>query len=280
MNRRVPSSKGAVRAIVLVSAFLFCGDSHAQEDLGSAIISGVGGAYSAVPDAPGVLWSNPAIVAFGGGRAAASLSYRRLFELAELDEVLGTAVVPVGSRYTLGVGVTYFGDAALYGEFTGLVTGAVRLTETWALGTGLRYRRTEFGGGTVAYASASLDLGAAWRPRHDLLAAVALREIRIDRLYEDGNPPTAIDASLAWSLPPDLTIAGRWYKERDRTARFGVGQVLRLAESVSFVSGLRFDPIRYALGARLTHQSLILDYVYQSHPDLGGTHSIGIGGRW
>ena len=280
MNRPVPRVEGAVWAVVLVWALLFCGNSHAQEEPGSAILSGVGGAYGAVPYAPAALWSNPAIVVFGGGRAAASLSYRRLFEWAGLDEVLGTVVVPVGSRYTLGVGAGYFGDAALYGEFTGLVTGAVRLPGHWAVGTGLRYRRTEFGGGTVTYSGASLDLGAAWRPRHDILAAVALREIRIDRLYEQGNPPTAIDASLAWSLPPDLTIAGRWYKEGDRAARFGVGQVLRLTESGSFLSGLRFDPIRYALGARLMHQSVVLDYVYQSHPDLGGTHSIGIGGRW
>jgi hypothetical protein len=251
-----------------------------QADVGATILAGIGGAYSAVVSEPLTIWYNPALTALADGRGGFSLSYRHLFALSDLEEISAAGIRQVRRPLTVGIGATHLGEPSIYTEFVGLTTIAACPLPGLSFGVGTRYRRTEFGGGAAAYAGATIDLGAAWRPDTCWVAAAAVREITIDELYGAGDPGTVFDVSLAWSLPPDLTVAGRWSKESDREGRFGVGQLLHINRRATFLSGLRFDPIRYAVGGRLSHRSLRIDYCYESHPDLGGTHAVGMGWSW
>ncbi|HUU44801.1 MAG TPA: hypothetical protein VM118_03625 [Acidobacteriota bacterium] len=271
-------------AIGLAAAIVINGNAAnrcaAQTDVGAAVLTGIGGAYGALVSEPLTIWYNPALTALDDTRGGVSLSYRHLFEMSDLEEITVGVVRHFRRPVTVGLGVTHLGEASVYEEFVGLTTIAVRPHTSASLGAGLRYRRTEFGDGAAAYAGATLDLGGAWRADTNWIAAVAVREITLDDLYRVGDPPTVYDISLAWMLPPDLTVAGRWSKESGGESRFGVGQLLRINDQATFLSGLRFDPIRYALGARLTRQTLRIDYCYESHPDLGGTHAVGMSWWW
>lgn len=260
------------------TACSFAGD----EDFGSALLVGVGGAYAAAPGDAAVIWLNPAMVALARGRGELSISYRRLFELETLEELHASVRHRVGRVGTVGVGFARFGESGLYQESRGIFTLARRLKRGLAAGVGIQYERVEFGDNSHAASGASLDIGAALHPWGNTLVGLAVRNVSLDGTYprSEDDRPVLVESSVAWSLPPDITIAGILSKEDGRDARFGVGQRLRVARHTEFLSGLRFDPIRYTLGGRLGHQRGALDYVYQSHPDLGGTHTIGASWRW
>lgn len=243
---------------------------------------GLGGAYTGAVSEPANVWFNPAVTALAEERGGFGLSYRRQYDLDELGEIDASMRHRWRHGLTVGAGFARFGESGLYLETRGTVAAAKALRDVYAIGIGVRYARTEFGDNEMAFAGASLDLGIAGRPVSDILAAFAVRGITLDGLYDndDQNAGVISDASVAWSAPPDIVIAGVWSKEEGADSRFGLGQRLQIASGAEFVSGLRFDPVRYTLGARLTHRGGTFDYIYQSHPDLGGTHTIGIGWQW
>lgn len=269
-------------AVVLVLTML--GSSVRAEEawFGSALIVGVGGAYTGAVDEPANVWFNPAVQALAGERGGFGLSYRRQYDLDELGEIDASARHRLRQGLTFGAGFSRFGESGLYLETRGVVAAAGEWRNKYAVGVGVRYARTEFGDNELAFAGASLDVGMAGHPVSDILAGFSVRGITLDKMYEDDDQNSGVttEASLAWSAPPDFVIAGVWSKEEGEDSRFGLGQRLQIAHGAEFVSGLRFDPVRYTLGARLTHRGGTFDYIYQSHTDLGGTHTIGIGWRW
>jgi len=278
-----PSLRAGIAALIGLVVGLSGHTAQAQEwDIGSALIVGVGGAYTAAADESGVLWFNPALIALAEERGGFGLSYRRQYDLDELGEADASARYRAMRGLTVAAGFARFGESGLYQETRGIAALAEGLEEKWAFGAGLRYQRVEFGDGDMAFAGVSLDLGVAGRPVKNTTAGVSVRRITLDHLYAkaEQEPGSVVEASVAWSAPPDIVIAGVWSKQSDDDHSLGLGQRLRIASGAEFVSGLRFDPIRYTLGGRLTHRGGTIDYVYQSHPDLGGTHTIGIGWQW
>jgi len=253
-----------------------------EREFGSALIVGVGGAYAGAVDEPATIWFNPAVMALAGEPGGFGLSYRRQYDLDELGEVSASVRRQLRHGLTLGAGFARFGQSGLYLETRGVLAVAEQWREKYALGIGMHYSRTEFGDNEMAFAGAALDLGVTGHPVPDILAGFSIRGITLDKLYDSDsqNPGVTTEATVAWSSPPEIVIAGVWSKEEGQDSRFGLGQRLQIASGAEFVSGLRFDPVRYTLGARLIHRSGTFDYVYQSHPDLGGTHTIGIGWTW
>jgi hypothetical protein len=115
----------------------------------------------------------------------------------------------------------------------------------------------------------------------NVIAAAALKRIGVDDYYDGvaDDPGIVGEVSVAWAVT-DVAIGAAWSRRESDDDRFGVGQRLRLVEGLEFISGLRFDPVRYTLGGRFTHRSGSIDYVYLSHDDLGGTHTIGVSWTW
>jgi hypothetical protein len=181
----------------------------------------------------------------------------------------------------LGGGFSQFGQSGFYRESDAILAAATEIRKNWVIGTGLHYHRVEFGDNVKAYAGASLDLGLAAQPIPRIVASAVVRRITVERVYETDDPPPIVELSAAWD-GPSITLAGIWSKEHGAPSRFGIGQSLLISRSLPwgaglvFLSGLRFDPIRYSLGARITGGGGSFDYVYQNHPDLGGTHAIGV----
>ncbi|MBI3872741.1 MAG: hypothetical protein HY304_06670 [candidate division Zixibacteria bacterium] len=250
------------------------------EDFGSALLEGVAGAYTAALDAPGGVWSNPALPALADQHGAAELSYRRLFNLEEFDDVTAAARLNPGHHLAIGGGMSRFGQSELYVETRGVISAARTIWRQWALGAGLQVERTEFGQAVSRFAGTYLNLGMAARPRSDLAVGLAVRHLTINRLYGDDDRAPTYEISAAWTAPPDLTLAGIWSKHSGDDDQWGIGQRLRLVSGIEFLSGLRLNPTRYSLGGRISRGGGSINYVYLSHADLGGTHTIGMGWQW
>ncbi|MBD3298110.1 MAG: hypothetical protein GF341_05595 [candidate division Zixibacteria bacterium] len=268
---------------ILVAVVLLTINVHAAEnDFGSAMIVGVGGAIAMTPDEPGVVWMNPALAMFANSRGGASLSYRKHFELDDLREMDASVRHRLFDDYTVSAAFARYGEQDLYLESR--LTGAVarQFSDRYAAGIGIEYDRTEFGAGNAVYSGVSLTLSAAAEPLDHVIAAASLRRIAIDDFYDGvaDNPGLLGELSVAWSAPPDITVGAVWSRAEDDDDRFGIGQRLRFVEGLEFISGLRFDPVRYTLGGRFTHRMGSIDYVYLSHNDLGGTHTIGVAWAW
>ncbi|GAB4319822.1 MAG: hypothetical protein Kow0074_09660 [Candidatus Zixiibacteriota bacterium] len=254
----------------------------AEDDFGSAMIVGVGGAFAMTPDEPGVVWMNPALAGLAESRGGAELSYRKHFDLDELREMDASIRHRLFGPYTLAAAFARYGEQDLYLESRVTMALGRRLGERYAAGIGLEYNRTEYGTGNADYTGISLTLSAAAVPLDHVVAAVSVRRIAIDDFYDGvaDNPGLLSEVSLAWSAPPDISIGAVWSRTEGDQDRFGIGQRLRLVEGLEFLSGLRFDPVRYTLGGRFTHRMGSIDYVYLSHGDLGGTHTIGVSWQW
>ena len=255
--------------------------SASDEDFGSAAIVGMGGAYVAMPGEAATIWFNPALSSLSHSFARVGLATRNLYQLQPLEEKTGSLVLYAGKGASLGAGFSQFGQSGSYKETHAVLTAAVEARKNWALGAGLHYHRVEFGDNVKAYAGASLDLGIASRPIPRIVASAVVRRISIERLYETDDPPAIVELSAAWD-GPSITLAGIWSKNSGERSRLGIGQSLLVTRNVAwgaglvFLSGLHFDPVRYSLGARVIGGRGSFDYVYQNHPDLGGTHVIGI----
>jgi hypothetical protein len=266
---------------VLIIAVLPVWAFAADDDFGSAAIVGMGGAYAALPSEAATIWFNPALSSLSLTFARGCLATRDLYQLQALEERTGSLVFHIGRGLSLGGGFSQFGQSGFYTESRAVLTAAKNVGRNWAVGAGLHYDRVEFGDNVNAYAGTSLDLGAASRPAPHIVASAVVRRIELERLYETNNPPAMVELSAAWD-GPSITLAGIWSKSSGGKSRFGIGQSLLVARDLPlgaglvFVSGLRFDPIRYSLGARITGGGGSIDYVYQNHPDLGGTHAFGI----
>lgn len=252
-----------------------------DRDFGSALIVGLGGAYTGANGDAGALWLNPAMV-WEPERGHADLAYRQLWELRDLSEGIATVRHSFARRHSAGLGFRRFGRSPLYQETDAMASVGFRTSRRSAVGASVHYQRTEFGDNDAAYAGAFLDLGLSVTPRPDVIVGAAIRQITLDGLYDhsDWNPETLYEISAAWHAPSEITLAGIWTRERDGRNRFGIGQRLPFGHAIEFVAGLRFDPVRYSLGGVLQHAGGLLHYVYLSHPELGGTHTLGLGWGW
>jgi hypothetical protein len=266
---------GMCLGLVLIGGRPACG---ADDDVASAGLIALGGAYSAIADGA-LVWVNPALPALSGQRGIADFSYRRLYELDELEEITAGVWQRVRQWGGLGLGFSRFGESGLYLETRAVVAASWAPRKNWAVGGGWEVRRIEFGEGEQRYGGSDLTLAAAARPISSVLAAAAWRRIQLNPLYDGDNQESVVEVSASWSAPPDITLAGIWTAQAGED-QFGLGQRLHLGSGIEFLSGLTFDPIRYSLGGRIAYAGGVIDYAYQSHADLGGTHVIGFGWRW
>ena len=268
---------------LMVALFLAMGTPSSgratDDDFASASLVAVGGTYTVVPDAAALIWVNPAVASLCEHRGGAEFSYRRLYDLDALEEITAAARVRFHRRWEIGGGFSRFGDVDLYQETRATATVARTLLTHWAVGGSWQVERVEFGDNEERFAGSHLGLYAAGKPAPHVLAGAAVRHISLDRIYDDDDRTPLVELSASWAAPPEIMIGGIWTIQRGEN-RFGLGQRLTLTRGIEFLSGVTFDPVRYMLGARLSYVGGVIEYAYQSHPDLGGTHVFGFGWRW
>lgn len=249
----------------------------AQEyDFGSALSQGVAGVVTLLPSSPSVISSHPSLITFADNASAAELSYRQLYGLTELEDL----AIQARHRFqkaSVGFAINRFGESGLYQEYAIAAGSSILLKPQFSLGVVMEYRSAEFGDGQSRYAGANLILSASYRPVASTLTSVSVRRLEIDPVYDDYESDPVFEASVAWKSPSEVALGAVWTREQDGEHRFALGQVLKLGRNLEFLSGLRFDPVRYSLGGRAYYQGMSLVYTYNGHPDLGSTHSFGLG---
>ncbi len=251
--------------------------ADAQEyDFGSALSQGVAGVVTLIPSSPSVLATHPSLTAFADRQRAAEFSYRQLYGLGELED-LAIQAHHRTHRFTPGFAINRFGESGLYQEYSITAGSSFLLRPRLAFGGAIEYRSAEFGDGQSRYAGANLALSASYKPTTSVLFSTSARQLSLDRIYEDYDSDPVYEASVAWKAQSEVALGALWTRERAGDHRFALGQVLRLGQNFEFLSGLRFEPVRYSLGGRAYYQGMSLVYTYNGHPDLGATHSFGFG---
>lgn len=262
-------------AAMLLSVWV--SSARAQEyDFGSALSQGVAGVVTLLPSSPSVITSHPSLTAFAENPSAGELSYRQLYGLTELEDLAIQARHRIRNA-SVGFAISRFGESGLYQEYAITAGSSLLLKPRFSLGVAMEYRSAEFGDGQSRYAGANLILSASYRPVASTLTSVSVRRLEIDPVYDDYDSDPVYEASVAWKSPSEVALGAVWTRERDGEHRFALGQVLNLGRNLEFLSGLRFDPVRYSLGGRASYQGMSLVYTYNGHPDLGSTHSFGLG---
>lgn len=266
----------AIALVVMLLVPATAASTSAQEyHFGSATSQGVAGVVTLIPSSPSVMTTHPSLLDFASGRQSAELSYRQLFGLSSFEDFSAQG------RYRFrsvsgGLTLSRFGESELYQEYFLSAACALLLKRELSVGIAVRYASVEFGDGVERYAGGDIAISASYRPVSTLLMSSAVRSIVLDRVYDADDGTPVFETSVAWSSASEVSLGGIWTREPDGAHRFALGQTLTLTPHLDFLAGLRFDPIRYALGGRARYSALALSYAYEGHPELGATHSFGI----
>jgi hypothetical protein len=170
-----------------------------------------------------------------------------------------------------------FGQAGLYQEYTLAGASSFTISPTLSVGGTVQYTSAEFGDGQSRYAGADLAISAAYHPVTSIMLAGAARRLTLDRIYDNIDSDPIYEVSIAWTSPSEVSLGAIWTREQQGEHRFALGQIVKLTQNLDLLAGLRFDPVRYTLGGRALYRGLSLVYAFEGHPDLGSTHSFGVG---
>jgi hypothetical protein len=283
MNIPAPSgsmNRSGVLALALAMPLLLIAPAtKAQEISPWAAVTAVAGAYPVVSESPALVWLNPSLLGWQERHGAADISYRRPFELEELEELALSVRHCLTPSVAIGTGLLRSGKQGLYQETRLAFAASCTLQRDWTIGAGWEIQRSEYGDGDQRFTGSAMSLATTIRPVRNTIVTGVVRGLVLERVYSDVESDPIVELAAAWSAPPDITVGGIW-SHVDRRDRFGVGQRLRLGSGLEFLSGLSLDPVRYSLGGRIMYAGGSFEYAYQSHSDLGGTHVLGFGWSW
>jgi len=262
--------------LLAVTVLARVSSAEGQEySFGSALTQGIGGVVTLVPSSAAVASTSPALMSFAESKTSAELSYRQLCDLDALQDVAAHARKRFG-RLGTGFSLTRFGQSGLYQEYGLTIAASYLLRPMLGVGAALQYTSAEFGDGQSRYSGGELAISAACRPNASVLISGTIRGVTLDQLYDGIETDAIYEGSIAWKSPSEVSLGAIWTRQRQGDHRFALGQILNLTQNLHFLSGLRFDPVRYTLGGRAIYQGMTFAYAYEGHPELGPTHSFGI----
>jgi len=236
----------------------------------------MGGAFTALAEAPHGLFWNPAGLGRYRGLALGS-SYHRLFNLAELSHgVLSTSWG--GHRGGLGLSYGHFGTDR-YRETVLLIGYGRRLAGPIFAGLGIRGQ-----GLAITGYGTSFDWGIDGGILLQLPAQVTwgLSVINGNR-PELGRTGQAIPWSwrngMAWGERDRFWWTADLFKEPPYPAQLRIGHELWLASRLALRLGLYTRPSRFSAGCGVRFSRLRIDYAVITHLQLGSTHLFAVGWR-
>ena len=263
----------------------------AFEDVARGVrAAGLGGAYVAVADdAEAMYWNPAALRLLPGGETSAEIG--RPFGLEQADQLAFAWVQPTVAG-SMGLAMSSTGENDYYRESVLRFAFSRDVGRHLLLGASASVLSIDIQPTYGADWAPGLDLGAMWRFDHRLRVAAALRNLNRPALADGevrqrmaGRLGIAFDAEVGVLVGVDLAL------EENLPARLHVGQEIRVHSMLALRAGLEFAagsvdenttaaPPRYSLGFGAGGSRMRVDYAFVDHPNLDGTHRVGITVRY
>lgn len=200
--------------------------------------------------------------------------YQRRFELRALDRLFFAAVTRKGG-WSTALTLNQFGHADLYRELTARI-GIGRDFGCWAATVSWSGMLVDFGADYERLKAGTMNLGlACTRGRvHAALAANNLTSPNLGTGPPDFKPDYTLYTELA--VMGRHSLLARVTLQVDSRPRFGLGQVINLADHSALLWGVSTAPTQYGVGIRIGLGARSLTYCTRYHPILGFTHSLSL----
>ena len=244
---------------------------------------GLGGAYTAVAEGPDALYWNPA----GLGRLRISslrVTTADLYGLGIRDNLV-TIVSPTGMKF--GLGLEWYNSGFNDGSIDDSVN-RLNLGVGWnplpqfAIGGSVKFRQYNQNYESVEQGSGSgfgVDVGVLFEPIRQLSVGAMWRDVGGSTLtFSNGEQSRPFDAMFV------VGVAGRPHRSvlltTDLGRDFSFGAELALVKQMSLRAGWSkdlqgLDSGRLAAGFSARWGPAAVEYVYQDHSQLDGTHTFG-----
>ena len=205
-------------------------------------------------------------------QAESFLSYSNQFGLSELSQ----EAVGIGfnlKRVGLAVGLANFGKANFYQEQRVNLSAGKEIVSGVNLGITLNYLILKAEGYENQNAAA-LDLGFQWEKSKFRLGGVVKNvnqpQIGGDVVLRNYN------FGVLYKALPEVNLSAGLYYDTDFKEQVQLGQELNLSDNFALRAGFQTEPNRYSFGAGFLWSKIEIDYAYVNHPELGGSHGVGM----
>jgi hypothetical protein len=235
----------------------------------------MGGAFTAVADDGNAPYYNPAGLGQIQGTELVAC-YNRPYGLAVLQNSMVSLVqnTPFG---VIGLSYHNFGKSNYYKEETIILSASRKVVKNLMLGTSLRVMTLEI---MPLYGSdwtLGMDLGALWYSTPGIRLGAFLHNINLPHVGKEKEIlPWKGQLGLALSPREYLLIAVDASKDRYYPLQIKVGQEVRLFQNLCLRGGVQTNPARFSVGGGVRAGFFAANYVYCSHPVLGGTHQVSV----
>lgn len=248
---------------------------------GDPRFAALGGAGVALQGSPWAVLANPAALAPLEHRALAAAYTPSTFGLTELSRAGAAYAEPFGG-FSLGASAATFGFE-LYRETELALAGGIDVTESVSAGGTLRacFLAVEGYGQDFTVA---VDVGVLVRFAESLTWGVAIGNVNGARITAEREPlPRVFITGVAYRPLPQLTLVLDLAKDPEHPLEVRGGAGFRILDALELRAGTATEPSAFTAGAGVEWDLLRFDYAFESHPDLGPTHRIGLtvafGGR-
>lgn len=204
------------------------------------------------------------------------LEYGNQFGLSDLT----SEAASLGYRFkTIGMaaGLSNFGKSDFYQEQRISLSAGKEILNNLSLGMTARYLLLKAAGYSDQDAIA-LDLGFLWQ-KDRLKTGGVVKNINQPNIGGD-QILRNYNVGVIYSVLPQVALSAGIYYDTDFKEQVQLGQETSLSENFALRLGFQTEPNRYSLGAGFSWSKLGIDYAFVNHPDLGGSHVVGMKIKW
>jgi len=205
-------------------------------------------------------------------RAESFLSYSDQFGLRELSQ----EAIGIGLHFKklgVGLGVANFGKADFYQEQRVNLSAGKEIISGVDLGITASYLMLK-AEGYETQSAVALDLGFEWEKSKFEIGG-AVKNVNQPQIGGDVVLRN-YDLGLLYKALPEVNLSAGLYYDIDFKEQVQLGQELNLSDNFALRAGFQTEPNRYSFGAGFLWKRMEIDYAYVNHPELGGSHGVGM----
>lgn len=248
-----------------------------DQEIDSKSIS-LGNAFLSLCDNSNAVFLNPASLGFLS-KAQVYLGYSNAYGLAELSQTSLSIAYPY-KAWALGVGFSVFGKADFYQEKIGIISGAYKFRDKFAIGLSFKYLILSTSPNYPELKTASLDAGFRYKIIEKLELGGVVKNFNQPKLGSLEKIPLNYNLGLAYYPLKEIALYLGYYDDSDFKSQIRLGQETYLNKNLALRLGFQSQPSRYSLGFGLNWENFRFDYAYFNHPVLDATHKVGLTWEW